>query len=128
MAKEAVLQTVWLGLGEDGILRIRILENATITFEQAKLQEQTIHRLIGDSRVPVLIDAREPYSWEKEAQQYIADHAASYRIATAVITNNPVSRLITNTYVSIFKPSYPVKLFTEESKAIEWLKGFKDPA
>jgi hypothetical protein len=122
MAKETVLQSMWIGYGEDKILRIRILDGVTIDLKQAKLMTESMQRLAEEKRFPVLIDARASYSWDKDAQEYVANHS-DFRIATAVITNNPVSRLLTNTYVKIFKPSYPVKIFSEEEKAVNWLKG-----
>lgn len=122
MAKETVLQSMWIGYGEDKILRIRILDGVTIDLKQAKLMNESMMRLAEEKRFPVLIDARASFNWDKDAQEYVANHS-DFRIATAVITNNPVSRLLTNTFVKIFKPSYPVKIFSEEEKAVKWLKG-----
>ena len=123
MAKETLLQTMWMGFGDEKIIRVRILEGMKIDLKQAKLMNECMLRLAEKDRFPVLIDARASYSWNKDAQEYNATHSDS-RLATAVITNNPVSRLLTNTYVKIFKPAYPVKIFSNEAKAILWLKEF----
>ncbi len=123
MAKETLLQTMYMSFGEDKILRVRILEGVTIDLKQAKLMNECMIRLAETDRFPVLIDARASYNWEKDAQEYNATHS-DFRLATAVMTNNPVSRLLTNTYVKIFKPNYPVKIFSDEEKAVLWLKEF----
>lgn len=121
MAKETLLQTMWLGFGEDNILRMRILEGVTIDLQQAKLMNEAMLRLAGEGPFPVLIDARATYSWDKDAQEYIAQNS-TFRLATAVITNNPVTRLLSNSYVKIFKPTYPLRIFSDEEKAVAWLK------
>lgn len=123
MAKETLLQTMWMGFGDDRILRIRILEGVTIDLKQAKLMNECMIRLAETDRFPVLIDARASYNWDKDAQEYSATHS-DFRLATAVITNNPLSKLLTNTYVKIFKPPYPVQLFSNEEKAVSWLQEF----
>lgn len=121
MAKEALLSTAAMSYGDDGILRIRILANATIGIEQVKLQYEYTRHLCGTGNVPVLVDARHTFSITREAQQYSAQQSAG-RIATAVVTNNPVTRILTNTYVKIFKPASPVKMFSGEEEAVMWLK------
>lgn len=120
MAKEAVLETVLMSYGEDGILRIRINEGASIGLAQAKLQYDTIQRLCGDTKVPVLVDARANYSYSKEAEEFAAQHSGR-RIATAVISSNTFTAVGLNLYLSIFKPSSPYKLFSSEDSALEWL-------
>jgi hypothetical protein len=121
MAKETLLQSCWMGYGEDKILRMRVLEGATIDLKQAKLITESMQRLADETPVAVLIDARQNYTWDKDAQEYIAQHSA-YRLATALITNNAVVRIFSNSYAKIFKPSYPLRIFANEEKALEWLK------
>lgn len=110
-----------MGYGEDKILRMRVLEGANIDLKQAKLITESMQRLADETPVAVLIDGRENYTWDKDAQEYIAQHSA-YRLATAVVTNNAVVRIFSNSYAKIFKPSYPLRIFSNEEKALEWLK------
>lgn len=121
MSKEAILSTVWMGYGDDGILRIRMLENAYIDLDNIKLQYRTIQRLAGNKRLPVLLDARASFTTSKDAYEYLSQESAK-RIATAVLTTNPLSKAVINTYVTVFRPASPYKMFTDEEKAIEWLK------
>lgn len=122
MAKETLLQSCWIGYGEDKIIRMRIFEDTTIDLGQARLINESIRRLaVGENLIPVMIDARATYSWDKDAQEYIAQNSG-FRLATALITNNPVSRVLTNSYSKIFKPNYPLRIFSNEEKAIAWLK------
>lgn len=121
MAKEAVLETVLMSYGDDGILRIRINEGAELTLAQAKLQLETIKRLCGNSKVPILVDARANYTITKEAQEFSSQQEA-IRIATAVLSANQFTKVSLNFYLSIFKPATPYRLFSNEEEAIAWLK------
>lgn len=121
MAKEAVLETVLMTYGEDGILRIRINEGVTIGLEQAKLQFETIRRMCGDDRILVLVDATRSHTVTKEAQEYAAQNVGN-RIATAVIASNAFSKISLNIYLSIFKPVSPFRMFMNEELATKWLK------
>lgn len=121
MAKEAVLESVTMLLGDDGILRIRIKEGARINLAQAKLQYDTIRRMCGDERVAVLVDASGPHEVDRDAQQWAADHTEN-RIATAVISSSPVAAITLNLFITLFKPKSTFKLFREEEKAISWLQ------
>jgi hypothetical protein len=121
MAKEAVLETVLMTYGEDGILRIRINEGAIIRLSQAKLQVETIKRLCGAGKIAVLIDASAAHTVTKDAQEYSANNVGN-RIATAVLNSNPISKIGLNFYLKIFRPSTPYRLFSNEENAVKWLK------
>jgi hypothetical protein len=123
MAKETLLQSMWLGYDEDKILRVRILDGVTVDLQQSKLMVEAMMRLADEKRFPVLIDGRVNYTWTKEAQEHNVLNS-DFRLATAVLTNNPVTQLLTNTYVRIFKPKYPVRIFSKEEKAVAWLREF----
>jgi hypothetical protein len=124
MAKEAVLESVTMLLGDDGILRIRIKEGARINLAQAKLQFETIRRMCGDEKVAVLVDASSDHSIDKDAQQWAANNTDN-RIATAVISSSPVAAITLNLFITLFKPKSTFKLFREEQKAIAWLEEMK---
>ena len=100
---------------------MRVLEGANIDLKQAKLITESMLRLTDETPVAVLIDGRQSYTWEKDAQEYIAQNSG-FRLATALLTNNAVVRILSNSYAKIFKPSYPLKIFATEEKALEWLK------
>lgn len=119
--KEAIISVAWLGLGEDGILRVRIVEGAHIDRDMARLHYETMMRLTEGKTVPVLIDARADFSFDKEAYDFGSKHTA-HRVATAVLVRNVWSKAMTNAYLTFFKPVSPHKLFTNEADAIAWLK------
>lgn len=121
MAKEAVLETVLMSYGDDGILRVTINEGANIGLAQAKLQYDTIERLCGKTKVPVLVDARANYTITKEAEEYGAQQSVN-RIATAVVSSSPFAKITLNVFISIFKPASSFKVFSNEDDALNWLR------
>ncbi|HEU4717920.1 MAG TPA: hypothetical protein VFU15_08795 [Bacteroidia bacterium] len=120
MAKEAMLASVRMVYADDGILYLTILPNARIDVKHVQAQNDCIRNLCGDTRVPVLLDARVDYTVTKEAQEYAAMN--SNRLATAVLVSSPVVKALTNTFVALFRPDYPVRQFTSEEPAVAWLK------
>jgi hypothetical protein len=120
MAKEAVLETVMMSYGDDGILRIKIKEGAVIGLAQAKLQFETIRRVCGDDKILALIDATASHTVTKEAQEFAAQNVGN-RIATAVINPNPFSKITLNLFLRIFRPVTPFKSFSNEENAVKWL-------
>lgn len=124
MAKDAILSTVKMTYGDDGILRLKMQEGAHVDLENIKLQHSMFRQLAGDEKLLVLIDGRASFTTSKEAYAYLSEQSAT-RIATAVLTSNPISRAVINTYITVFRPASPYRLFTDEQKAVDWLKEMK---
>jgi hypothetical protein len=41
--------------------------------------------------------------------------------AMAVLKNSPISRFLIHTFLAMYQPKIPIKMFEDESKAREWL-------
>jgi hypothetical protein len=119
MAKEALTSTIRLEYREDRILRITILPNSRIDIEQARLNWETAGRLTGSTRVAVLVNATAEHQVTRLAQEFAAENS-QFRVAHAVVTS--ITRLITTLYVALFRPSVPLKLFSDMSSAEGWLR------
>ncbi|MGQ0829315.1 MAG: DUF7793 family protein [Bacteroidota bacterium] len=44
--------------------------------------------------------------------------------ALALLTRSPLSRMIANIYLTLKKPAYPTKVFSDETEARKWLKQY----
>jgi hypothetical protein len=64
-------------------------------------------------------------STTKEARRYLATIGATLVMAGALITGSPLNRALGNIFLTIDKPSVPTKLFTSETKALEWLNSLR---
>jgi hypothetical protein len=59
-------------------------------------------------------------------EKYASPERAKFKKAEAFVVNNLPHRIESNFIKTHFKPPHPVKVFTDEEKAFEWLKTFID--
>lgn len=105
-----------------GILRIKVLEGAEITLEKLKQDHEMGMELLGGRKCVALVDTRNAFSITPEARTYMKEGITDpTRIATAVVGNNPVSRIIVNMFMRLNPPTTPFKMFGDEKQAEEWL-------
>jgi len=114
---------VWLG--EDDIVRAVYAPKAEVQLADAKENIAALVEVSKGKRVLLLADSRPLKSITREAREYFAGKkAAKVENACALLIGSHVSKIIGNFFLGINKPSYPTRLFTSETQAIEWLKGF----
>lgn len=73
---------------------------------------------------PSLFDIRAIKSTSKDARDYMANEGNQLVVASSLLVNSSVTKMIGNFFVSVSKPSNPTRLFTDEEKAIEWLEQY----
>jgi hypothetical protein len=111
--------TMWF---QDGILFGRYTEGLDVSLEIAKeLVEARILYSEGNS-YPMLIDMKGIKSATPQAREYLATIGATHVKAGALIVGSQMNMAIGNIFLMIDKPLVPTKLFTNEDRAIEWLK------
>ena len=116
---------IWLD--ENGILHT--VNRPGCCFDLAAAQENihAVRNFLNGRKVPVAVDLRGTRSVSREARQYYAkEDGAVETLATALIVDSPVGRIIGNFFIGLHKPKSPVKIFDIETEAVEWLKGFLD--
>lgn len=122
-AVETASARIWVT--QDGICRIEHFRDADITLEEAKTLIAAQTGLLGNRKVPVLIDANAVNSVEPEARKFFSgEEAARVAAACAFLVGSSVSKIIGNFFIRLNKPPYPSRLFTSEAKALDWLKTF----
>lgn len=108
------------------ILVIKFIDNG---FE-ADLDEIILHieagkKLTDNKKAPVLVDVRESFhSLTKEAQEMAAKE--ENKLAEAILVKAFHQRLIGTFFLKLShqKNKHPVKMFTDETEAIQWLKQY----
>lgn len=61
-------------------------------------------------------------SMDGDAKAYIIEHMPKFAKAFAMTEKSAVTRFMTHSMLSLWKPPFPVKMFKTEVEAIEWLK------
>ena len=115
--------TFWMD--EDGIIRFVCLPDVEWTLEDTQ-QVIAFGIQVGQgTKRPVLVDARQLKTWNRQTQTQFADEeAAKHTSALALLVNPSVNKMIGILFMAISRPPYPVRMFESEAKAVEWLKGF----
>jgi hypothetical protein len=63
---------------------------------------------------------------KKEDRDFIAEQLNEITKAMAIISSSPLSRMIANLFFGLKPPPYPVKFFSNEKEAKEWIKQYLD--
>lgn len=112
-------------MGEEGIARTCVKENAEITLELAKENTESVNTLYKGKKFPILIDSRGIKSMSRDAREHFSTKGRDTKTnAFGIIIGSPISRVLGNFYLGINKPPVPTKLFSSEEEALDWLKQF----
>lgn len=118
-------RTARIWLGEDGIIRKIFLENAQETLKDALECEEITKQLSDGKKRPMFVDFSALRSMDPEARAYYTgDQAGALIAACAGVTKSKIGKVIMNFFIGFNRPPSPIKLFTSEEEAIEWLKKF----
>lgn len=116
--------TAKLSLRDDGIVHAINLTRSQVTLADAKENVAAALKVAGGKRFPLLADIASVRSVSREARLYYREQASSHAVAAAILVRSPISRVIANFVIGLDRPVIPARLFTSETEALEWLKGF----
>lgn len=119
------LKTSEVNFRSDGIVNLHIKSNQTLTGEDTKSMVEFIGKTGNGEKLLLLITTGEYSLADKEAREFGASKAGNeFTLAAAIVVKSLAQKLIGNAYIKINKPIAPNALFTDEQKAIDWLKTF----
>lgn len=113
-------------LREDGIINTHILIKEAVSLDQAKELTEAYIKISEGKKIPHLFTSNKFVIIEKDVMEYMKDTANQYGKADAFVINSLPQKIMGNFYLNVFKPSVPTKLFSNNQKAINWLKQFID--
>jgi hypothetical protein len=114
-------------LDEEGILRFISKRDADLTIEDAEDIIRRLGELCGGKRRPILVDLTALRSISRAARAYFAGpETVKIHSAAALLINSPLSRGLGNFFMGFNKSLIPVRLFTSEAEALDWLRPFRE--
>ncbi len=114
---------------EDGILHIHLKAGAEIGIADAVLALEAMEKLSEGKKRPVLIDAGEFSSVDKEVREFSAgSESNTFTLADAIAYDNIGQKLMATFYVNKNKPVVPTRLFSNKDQALAWLRTFLQSA
>ncbi len=105
---------------------IRIKPNDGFEFNESDVQRQFENYcklgINTNNKTKLFVDATFDFQMNKEARDIAAKKAKEYFIATAIVSNSFSTRLLVNFLNSFYNFGLPIKMFSTEKEAINWLK------
>ena len=108
-------------MGEDGVARTVVKAGSEIELEDAQENSRAVNALPGPETFALVIDSRHIKSISKEARDHFSMRGRESRvIGFAIVIESPLSTIIGNFFMGLNKPRVPMRLFTDEEKAVQW--------
>jgi hypothetical protein len=109
---------------KNGMLFITYKKGISITLEDAK--EMIKNRLLFTQNVsyPMLVQDEGISFIAKEARDFMSKEGTEGVIAGAFVLKSVYSTFLINFYLSVTRPKVPNRMFTDPTKALEWLEQF----
>jgi len=122
---EITTRTTKIWLDDVGIIHSLGLPGVDHSLEDAINIVKAIVAVSEGKARPLLSDIRQIKSIDREARQHLADSEINdVVLANAVMVDSPLSRMIGNFFNGFNKPPIPLKLFSDETEAVNWLLEF----
>lgn len=117
------LAVFWID--ENGILH-KISKNTPRTIENVKDLYSFIRKATQEKKVRGLVEVSNETASNKKVREVLKEEIPMTFNAVALLTTTPSGKMMA-TIISVLIPGHlPTKLFTDEDKAILWLKALSD--
>lgn len=117
---EGEIATYWF---DDGIL-VSLSKSPKRTVELIKANVQLVQRITNNKPVPLLIYLSNSPVPDKETRKYSTEQLPVIYSAMAMVSKPGLSKFIMNILFSLKKPPIPMKSFTDDNEAKNWLRSF----
>lgn len=110
---------------EDGILcSIPKRNPPALNMDDAMEYVEKFKKEVGDNKVCIVVLASGSAEIPKRERDWIANEVAIFTAAMAIIFTSPMGRMIAKVFFAIKPPTYPVKFFSNEVEAKDWIRQF----
>lgn len=114
---------IWMD--DCGIIHTKYPVKIDVTLESAICDIGVIEKLSKGRKVPLLVNMGNTRSISRDAREYFSGkESVKVMAAAALVVNSAVHRVMGNFFLGINKPPFPLRLFSSEQEALEWLIQF----
>ena len=117
---EGEIATYWM---DEGIL-VSLSKNPKRTVENIKGNVALVKQITNNKRVPLLIYLSNSPVPDKETRNFSTEQLPNVYIAMAMISEPGLAKFIMNILFKLQSPPIPVRNFSDEKEAKEWLKQY----
>ena len=120
-------RTARIDLNEQGLLIVRINDGAFQSLADAKENLAVAVSETRGTRRPLLIDIRTAQPLDADARHHYSGQTLLERFSAMalLVEATPFGRMFGNVYLRIARPGIPTQLFSDDARAVEWLKGHR---
>jgi hypothetical protein len=119
-------KTAQLVLNGDGVVIVRIRAGAHQSLADAQQNLQAALETRAGRRRPILIDISSAEALDAEVRHHYTGQILvdGFTALALLIDVSPLGRMMGNVYLRVARPGIPTQVFTDEPRAIGWLKGY----
>ncbi|QNR84833.1 STAS/SEC14 domain-containing protein [Pedobacter riviphilus] len=110
-------------LTDDGIL-ISYSKSVLRTVGNISANVVLVKEITGNKKVPLLIYLKNSPVPDKETRKFSTEQLPQIYTAMAMVSKPGLAQLIMKILFKFQNPPIPIKSFTDDKKAMEWLKQF----
>lgn len=93
--------------------------------EDYKELVKAIADISNSKKLPYLTDERGKQRYmDNESKKFMNDNLHKYVSACAVMEDSAVLRFLVHTFVSIYRPKVPIRMFKTKAEANDWLAKY----
>jgi len=118
---EGEIASYWF---EEGIL-VSLSKSPRRTVENITSNVALVKKITGNKRVPLLIYLSNSPVPDKATRKFAAEQLPVIYSAMAMVSKPGLAKFIMNILFMLKPPPIPMKSFTDDSAAKEWLKQFR---
>lgn len=108
----------------EGLIYARAFQGSEITLTEAKEFAELIHYLSEEGPYSAVIDITGVTYVAKEAREYLSQSSSmrGKAVSVALVTTSYSSRIIGHLVLTLSRPSYPIRLFSDTDLALQWCR------
>lgn len=128
IVKDIALDFAKLGLLENGIIRINLLDKHSIGESESREINNAIG-ILSEGRLALIMMIPQPHTvFDHGAREFSSsDEGLQYTIADAMVVTSMAHKILVSFYLKFNKPKKPSKAFDNETEAMAWLLSLKKP-
>lgn len=126
IADSVELEKATVELLENNFVRIIVKENAELNENDILKINDAKNAYVKQEPYVVLFVAPKTGNISRKARELAASEIVTKNaICKAIVANGKVGKIVGNFFVSFQKPNIPIKVFSNEESALEWIKKIK---
>lgn len=120
-------RTAHINLNDEGLVVVRINDGAAQSLDDAKSNLAMAVSETRGTRRPLLIDIRTAQPLDADARHHYSGQTLveAFSALAMLVEGTPFGRMFGNVYLRVARPGIPTQLFSDETRAVQWLHGYR---